>query len=45
MGANQKAGLVNQPMGGQLMTGTINQAALNNQPHMKIRQQRKQSLK
>jgi len=43
--ANQKAGLVNQPMGGQIMTGTINQAALNNQPHLKIRQQRKQSLK
>merc|ERR1719431_262608 len=43
--ANQKAGLVNQPMGGQIMTGAINQAALNNQPHLKIRQQRKQSLK
>lgn len=43
--ANQKAGLVNQPMGSQIMTGAINQAALNNQPHLKIRQQRKQSLK
>ena len=42
--ANQKAGLVNQPMG-QLLSRTINQAALNTQPHLKIRQQRKQSLK
>ena len=35
--ANQKSGLVGQ----QMMTGTLNQATLNN----KIRQQRKQSLK
>ena len=39
--SNQKSGLVNQPIGGQMMTGTLNQSTLNN----KIRQQRKQSLK
>ena len=39
---NQKsAALVNQPIGSQMMTGSINQSTLNN----KIRQQRKQSLK
>ena len=38
---NQKSGLVSQPLGGQMMTGSLNQSTLNN----KIRQQRKQSLK
>ena len=37
----QKSGIVSQPLGGQMMTGSLNQSTLNN----KIRQQRKQSLK